>query len=284
MALTTPGPRVLRLQLGREIRRLREAAELTREDLAKALACSASKASKIESGFSTVTSAETNKLVKLFRLGADEAATFRDLATSARKRGTYGKVLDFARGYVSMEADASRLKIFYEELIPALFQTHAYAAAVCSTSVTIAPADIDRVVGGRLERASILTRASPPSVALILGEGALHRTVGGLPVLDEQLRHLHDLAQQPHIDLQILPYSSGEHAAMGTGFTLLSLDEVEATYVYLEDLTSSDFWDRPQHTGVYELVFNKLQVAALGKRESILLIEDRIRALEEVNR
>jgi hypothetical protein len=68
---------------------------------------------------------------------------------------------------------------------------------------------------------------------------------------------------------------------MGTGFTLLRLDEVEATYVYLEDLTSSDFWDRPQHSGVYELVFNKLQVAALGKRESILLIEEQIRDLDE---
>ncbi|MEU0236550.1 helix-turn-helix transcriptional regulator [Nocardiopsis sp. NPDC006198] len=279
--MTTPGPRVLRLQLGREIRRLREGADLTRDDLARALACSASKVSKIESGFSTVTSTETSKLVKLFRLSADEAATFRDLAASARKRGSYGKVLDFARGYVSVEADASALKIFYEELIPALFQTPAYAAAVCSTSVTIAPADIERVVGGRLQRASILVQASPPNVALVLGEGALHRAVGGLSVLEEQLRHLRDIAQQPHIDLQILPYSSGEHAAMGTGFTLLNLDEVEATYVYLEDLTSSDFWDRPQHTGVYELVFNKLQVAALGKRESILLIEDRIRTLEK---
>ncbi|MGW8528293.1 MULTISPECIES: helix-turn-helix domain-containing protein [Nocardiopsidaceae] len=282
--MTTPGPRVLRLQLGREIRRLREGANLTRDDLARALSCGASKVSKIESGFSTVTSTETSKLVKLFKLSADEAATFRDLAASARKRGSYGKVLDFARGYVSMEADAGELKFFYEELVPAPFQTRAYATAVCSTSVTIAPADIDQVVQGRLERASILTDASPPKVAIILGEGVLHRTIGGVSVLREQLEHLHGLAQRPHIDLQILPYSSGEHAAMGTGFTLLNLREVEATYVYLEDLTSSDFWDRPQHTGVYELVFNKLQVAALGKRESILLIEDSIRALNERNR
>lgn len=279
--MVTPGPRVLRLQLGREIRRLRESSRLSREELAKTLGCGTSKISKLELGYSTLNVSECNKLIRLFELTGEEANVFRDLAASARKRGSYGKVLDFARGYVSMEADATDLKIFYEELIPALFQTQAYAKAVCSTSVTIAPADISHVVEGRIRRAAVLTQDGPPNVSLILGEGALRRTVGGKESFREQLQHLHRLAHAPHIDLQILPYESGEHAAMGTGFTLLRLDEVEATYVYLEDLTSSDFWDRPQHTGVYELVFNKLQVAALGKRESIIHIEERIAKLDE---
>ncbi|GAB3722847.1 helix-turn-helix domain-containing protein [Nocardiopsis nanhaiensis] len=279
--MVTPGPRVLRLQLGREIRRLRDSTSLSREELAKSLGCGTSKVSKLELGYSTLSSPECNKLVKLFALSGEEATVFRDLAASARKRGSYGKVLDFARGYVSMEADATDLKIFYEDLIPALFQTQAYSKAVCSTSVTIAPADISHVVEGRMSRAAVLFQQRPPNVSLILGEGALMRTVGGPEAFLEQLQHLHRLAHEPHIDLQILPYSSGEHAAMGTAFTLLRLDEVEATYVYLEDLTSSDFWDRPQHTGVYELVFNKLQVAALGKRESIIRIEERIAELDE---
>lgn len=282
--MVMPGPRVLRLQLGREIRRLRKSTGLAREELAKALNCGTSKISKIELGYSTLNGSESNKLVELFGLDEDEAGVFRGLAASARKRGSYGKVLDFARGYVSMEADASNLKIFYEELIPAIFQTQDYAKAVCSTSVTIAPADIEHVVQGRMGRAAVLAQENPPSVSLILGEGALCRTVGGSSALREQLQHLYRLAQEPHIDLQVLPYSAGEHAAMGTGFTLLRLDEVEATYVYLEDLTSSDFWDRPQHTGVYELVFNKLQVAALGKRESMNRIEKCVKELDEGDR
>ena len=279
--MVTPGPRVLRLQLGREIRRLREEGGLSREELAKALGCGTPKVSKIELGYSTLSSTESNKLAKLFGLAGEEASNFRDLAASARKRGSYGKVVDFARGYVSMEADATDLKIFYEELIPALFQTRAYGEAVCATSVTIAPADINHVLEGRMSRAAVLAQEKPPNVALILGEGALMRTIGGPETLREQLRHLHQLAHQPHIDLQVLPFTSGEHAAMGTNFTLLRLDEVDSTYVYLEDLTSSDFWDRPQHTGVYELVFNKLQVAALGKRESMIRIEERIAELGE---
>ncbi|MEU3309078.1 helix-turn-helix transcriptional regulator [Nocardiopsis sp. NPDC006832] len=279
--MVTSGPRVLRLQLGREIRRLREGAALTREELAKSLSCGTSKISKLELGYSTLGTSECDNLVELFGLSGDQATVFRDLAASARKRGSYGKVLDFARGYVSMEADATDLRFFYEELIPAPFQTLAYAKAVCSTSVTIAPADINQVVKGRMDRAAVLTQEDPPHVGLILGEGALMRTVGGPATLQDQLQHLCQLAHQPHIDLQVLPYSAGEHAAMGTGFTLLYLDEVESTYVYLEDLTSSDFWDRPQHTGVYELVFNKLQMAALGKRESIIRIEEQIRELDE---
>ncbi|GAA2036381.1 helix-turn-helix transcriptional regulator [Nocardiopsis rhodophaea] len=280
--MVNPGPQVLRLQLGREIRRLREASgSVSREDIAHALGCGLSKVTKIELGYSTLSAAEANKLVRLFKLSGDEARGFQDLAASARKRGSYGKVPDFARGFVSMEAGADELKIFYEELIPALFETEAYARALCSTSVTNAPADIERIVKGRMDRAAILHRDRPPNVSLILGEGALHRAVGGRAALREQLSHLHKLAQLPHIDLQILHYDSGEHAAMGVGFTLLHLREVESTYVYLEDLTGSDFWDRPQHTGVYELVFNKLQVAALGTRESMLLIERRINELSQ---
>lgn len=279
--MVTPGPRVLRLQLGREIRRLRESAALSREGLAKTLSCGTSKISKLELGYSTLSASECSKLVKLFDLKGEKATTFHDLAASARKRGSYGKVVDFARGYVGMEADATDLKIFYEELIPALFQTEAYAKAVCSTSVTIAPADVGHIVEGRMSRGAVLTQPSPPHVSLILGEGALMRLVGGHEIFREQLQYLHRLAHEPHIDIQVLPYTSGEHAAMGTAFTLLRLDDVEATYVYLEDLTSSDFWDRPLHTGVYELVFNKLQVAALGKRESIIRIEERIAELDE---
>ncbi|RNL86486.1 helix-turn-helix domain-containing protein [Halostreptopolyspora alba] len=279
--MPNPGPQVLRVQLGRELRRLREAAGITsREEVAKVLGSNANKVSKIEQGQGTLTAAEVTKLLKLFKVTGDEAKRIQDLATAARKRGSYGKVPAFGRGYVGMEADASSLRIFYEELIPGLLQTEAYARALYATSVTVAQADVDRLVQTRLSRRAVLNQDGPPSLNVVLGEAALRRHVGGKEVLLEQLEHLETMSQMSNVTLQVLPFTSGEHAALGTSFILLRVNEVEAEYVYLEDLTSGDFWDRPQHTNVYQLVFNRLQIAALGERETIALISNAVRELK----
>lgn len=43
-------------------------------------------------------------------------------------------------------------------------------------------------------------------------------------MLCHQLQHLRKLAELPNIALQVLPFGSGEHAAMGTSLTVLRLD------------------------------------------------------------
>lgn len=279
--MPNPGPQVLRVQLGQELRRLRLAAGVSsREEVAKVLGSNANKVSKIEQGQGTLTSSEIAKLLKLFQVSGDEATRIKELAAAARKRGRYGKVPSYGRGYVGMEEDASHLRIFYEELVPGLLQTRSYAQALTSTAVTVAFADIDRLVETRMERQSILTKEDPPKLELVLGEAVLRRQVGNQDILREQLERLRTVANLPHVTLQVLPFSSGEHAALGTSFTLLTVNAVQANYVYLEDLTSGDFWDRPQHTDVYQLVFNRLQIAALGERETIASLEEALRDQE----
>jgi transcriptional regulator with XRE-family HTH domain len=272
--MPNPGPQVLRVQLGRELRRLRLAAGITsREEVAKVLASNSNKVSKIEQGQGTLTPTEVAKLLKLFQVTGEEAARIKELAAEARKRGSYGKVPAFGRGYLGMESDAAHLRIFYEELVPGILQTEAYARALMATSVTVAQADIDRLVDSRLARRAVLSKEDPPEVEIVLGEAALRRQVGGAAVLREQLEHLRAVARQPHITLQVLPFTSGEHAALGTSFILMQVNEIDAEYVYMEDLTSGDFLDRQQHTSVYRLVFSRLQITALGERETITLID-----------
>lgn len=276
----SPSPKVLRLQLGRELRQLREAAGLTaRDEVATPLGWDVSKVSRVESGQGTLTPKELDALLTLYKASDEDAERIRKLGEAARKRGTYGKVPDWAKGYIGMESDADALKIYYGELIPGPLQTDAYARAILSTSVTVAPADIDRLVQNRAQRREILTREDPPQVDVVLGEAALRRQVGGRKVLRAQLEHLRTVAALPNVTMQVLPFSSGEHAALDTSFTLLYLKEVNATYVYLEDLTSADFWDRAPHVPVYELVFSRLQIAALGKRETLAMLD---RAIDDL--
>ncbi|GAB3692651.1 helix-turn-helix domain-containing protein [Saccharopolyspora tripterygii] len=275
-----PGPKVLRLQLGRELRRLREQAGVTSRDaVATPLGWDVSKVSRVELGQSTVTLKEIDQLLELYGAPKDDSAHVRSLGEAARKRGSYGKVPDWAKGYIGMEADADILKIYYGELVPGPLQTDDYARAILSTSVTVAAADIDRLVQTRARRREIIAQDDPPEVQIVLGEAALRRQVGGPDVLRAQLDHLREIAKLPHVTLQVLPFSSGEHAALETPFTLLYLTEVDATYVYLEDLTSADFWDRAPHVPVYEMVFDRLQIAALGKRETLSALDRAIQDL-----
>lgn len=95
-----------------------------------------------------------------------------------------------------------------------------------------------------------------------------------------QLAHLRSLCRGANITLRVLPFTSGGHASLGTSFTLLRVNEIDADYAYLEDLTSADFWDRPQHTSVYQLVFNRLRIAALGERKTIEPITSAVRELK----
>ncbi|WP_433871090.1 DUF5753 domain-containing protein [Saccharopolyspora sp. CA-218241] len=152
-----------------------------------------------------------------------------------------------------------------------------FDGAVLSTSVVVAPAEMDRSVHNRLARSEILNRAA--AVHVVLGEAALWREVGGPSVLLNQVEALREAASRPNVTLQVLTFAAGEHASLETGFTLLDLDEAGATYAYLEDLTSSDFWDKRSHTDVYELVFSRLCASALGEREALAVLDKAIARL-----
>lgn len=273
MPKKAPGPKVLRLQLGRELRDLRENAELKREELASRFGWHATKVSRLEQGQATLSPDEIDNLLRELAPEQEVADRVHQLAQEARKRGSYGKVQDWARGYIGMEADADRLRMYESELINGLFQTEDYARAILSTSVVLGAAEIEQVVRNRLARQSLLTQERAPELHLILGEACIRRRVGGKETMLGQIHRLREAATLPNITIQVLPFAEGEHAALGANFTLLDLYEVAATYVYLEDLTSSDFWDKHSHTDVYELVFNRLSIAALSERETIAMFD-----------
>jgi transcriptional regulator with XRE-family HTH domain len=269
--MSESGPAAYRVLLGRELKTLREDLKIDRETVAKHLDWHLSKVSRLETGQITLKAAEVDALLELFQADATVAAQIREAGQHARKRGSYGKVPDWSRQFLGLEQDASKLSIYQNELIPGLFQTEAYARSLISTSVMIAPTDIDKVVDARMRRQSLLHNESPPAVHVVLGEAALLRQVGGKKVLFDQVTHLVEQAKLPHVTLQVLPFSSGEHAALGVGFTLLSLDigTEPTTWVHVEALTKSDCLPDPSHVRAYKLTFDRLAINALGERESL---------------
>jgi transcriptional regulator with XRE-family HTH domain len=268
------GPAAYRVLLGRELKALRDSAGLDREAVAQETGWHVSKVSRMESGQITLKVAEVDQLLALFNADDAAAERAREAGLHARKRGSYGKVPDWSRQFLGLEQDATELSLHQGELIPGLFQTEDYARRLIATSVMVAPADVDKVVEARMRRRALLERADPPRVHLVLGEAALHRQVGGPKVLAEQLDYLATVARLPHVTMQVLPFSSGEHAALGLGFTLLTLDIGGRTqWVYLEDLTRADCLPDANHVLAYRMTFDSLAINALGERETIATLE-----------
>jgi transcriptional regulator with XRE-family HTH domain len=267
------GPTISRLQLGMELQQLRERAGKDREEVAARLGWYPGKVSKVEQGTATVSATEIDALVSFLDADPATADRIRRLGTEARKRGSYGKVSDWARTYVGMEAGASEIDIFAEELIPGLLQTEDYAREVAKESLVTKAADVDQLVKSRVERRNKLYSDNPPLLSIVLGEAALRRLVGGPAVMRQQLELLREVADLHNVTLQVLPFSSGAHASLGTSFTILTLRTQRLRTVYIEDITNADYLDRQHHVESYTLVLNRLCKAALGMNESAALLD-----------
>ncbi|HEY6424921.1 MAG TPA: helix-turn-helix transcriptional regulator [Pseudonocardiaceae bacterium] len=266
------GPTVYRLQLGRELRRLREAAGLSRDDAAAELECGVSKISKIEAGKATMRPAEVRAL--LDRYGVTERDEVLRLARDARRRSTV-RVPDWAKTYVGMEADAAEIRTYQTELIPGLLQTEAYARVVTQAAdPTRDPREVERLVAARIERQQRLGAADAPLIWAILNEAVIRRQVGDKEITGRQLEHLVAMNTDPNITIQVLPFSAGAHPAMGSSFVHLRLaDPPDGETVYLEDLASADYLGRPAQIASYVAVFGMLAHAALDPTASSLLIK-----------
>jgi len=275
---------VRRLQLGRELRRLREDAGVAREAVAAELECDLSKVSRLENGKLALNAAEIRALLALYDVEGDEAERVQRMAREARKR-TVVRVPDWARTYLGLEADAAEIKKFEIELVPGLLQTEAYTRAVArAADPTKNPAEIERLVETRKERQSRLTDDDAPLLWVVMGEAVIHRPVGGPAAMAEQLARLVEVARHPKVSLQVLPFARGAHAAMGSSFTILRLsDPADVQIVYLEDLWSADYVDKLDRVGAYAGTFDRLCSEALDTEATIELMTATIERLARTN-
>ncbi|MEC3975069.1 helix-turn-helix domain-containing protein [Amycolatopsis sp. H20-H5] len=281
--MESTGPATYRLLLGRDLKELREGAGINREDAANHVGWHLSKISKVEQGQATLKADEVTRLLEFYGARPEDTARVEEFAAHARKRGSFGKVADWARQYLGLEADARSLAIWDTELIPGLFQTRGYAKAVVTTSAVVAAVDVSRVVDSRVRRQALLDRMPPPEVHLVLGEAALRRMIGDPATMAGQLRYLAEVSTRPNITVQVHPFAAGQHAALGSGFTLLdvAVGTATKTWAYLEDLTRADLLDGESHVNAYQLAFRTLTETALPARESIAMLEAVAKDLEK---
>ncbi|MFV2019546.1 helix-turn-helix domain-containing protein [Micromonospora sp. LOL_023] len=276
---------IQRRRLATELRALREAADLTLDQVIQKVKIGKSTLSRVENAQVSVTTRNVTKLLRLYGAPAEKAAEILQLAGEARQHGwwlDYSSTLPswFAE-YVAFEHEATQLRAYDVQLVNGLLQTTDYARAIISAEFPGAPPEkIEDRIDVRLARQRILDRPDPPRMWFVLDEAALHRPIGGPQVMAAQLEHLITAAQRPSITVQVLPFRQGAHMGMGVSFAMLDFSE-HPTVVYQENLSSAVVLEKDYHVETHGLAFDHLRATALSPADSLAFLRMRVEALLE---
>jgi transcriptional regulator with XRE-family HTH domain len=267
-------PTLRRRQLGMELRRLREAAHVTIDQVAERLECSGSKISRIETGQTGVTPRDVRDMLDIYGVDPEYADQLLKIAREARQKGwwqLYGDVLTSA--YVGLEAAADHIRSYEALVVPGLLQTEEYAQAMIHAArPDIGATDVEKRVRVRIGRQSLLTQDDPIDLWVVLDEAVLRRPVGGRSVMRRQLEHLTLAASWPNVTLQVLPFSAGAHAGMDGAFTMLLYDESAGqNFVFASNAAGGLFLEKDDELQRYGFIFDYLRANALRPDESVSL-------------
>ncbi len=264
-----------RLQLGIELRRLRDAAGMSREEAAAAIKCSKSRIAQIELGRNVVSYSELRVLLRdYYDAGQDTLDALEELREEASKRGwwsTYG-LPDRLAGYVGLEDDASAVRTVELENIPGLLQTERYMRRLCTIEVRLSGKEVEKRVTVRLRRQARLTGTNPLQLTAVVSEAALVRCARD-EVAADQLAHLIEVAQWPNVELRVLPFDLGLHVAMAGPFSLLSFPAgLLPDAAYQEYVVGGHVIDDASVVSQLATLFSELRGQALGPNESLAMI------------
>jgi transcriptional regulator with XRE-family HTH domain len=259
---------VLRILLGAQLRRLRESANVSREDAGYHIRASGSKISRMELGRVSFKERDVADLLEFYGVSeTTERDSLIQLTREANAMPWWQKyqdvVPDWFGVYVGLEEAAQLIRLYEVQFVPGLLQTEEYARAVVMQGAPgIGPDEVERRVAVRMGRQKLLSRDNPPRLWAVVDEAALRRPMGGRDVLAAQIERLMDAVGEPNITLQIMPFRYGGHGAEGGAFTIMRFPEADLPdMVYMEYLTGALYLDKPDEVERYAAVMERLSVA-----------------------
>jgi transcriptional regulator with XRE-family HTH domain len=263
------GPTVQRIVLGAQLRRLREARDITTEQAAEAIRGSHSKISRMEHGRVGFKDRDVADLLTLYGVtDQEQRVSLLALAHEAGNPGwwhDYGDLLPhWFEPYLSLEAAASVIRNYEVQFVPGLLQTQAYAREVIRLGhPSITDEELSRRVELRMGRQQLFSRPEPHRLWAAIDEAVLCRPLGGTAVMRAQIEHLIEMAGLTCVTLQIVPFCAGGHSAAGGPFSILRFAEPELSdVVYLEQLTSALYLEKPAELDKYLEVMERLCLQA----------------------
>lgn len=266
------------------LRQARQNAELTLEQVATALDVSPSKIVRIESGaVRSVSTTDLKAMLDLYKVtDPRRVADFVSMARAARQRAWWNKYREVASQryleYVELEQAAASALNFEPLVAPGLLQTREYAQAVIRRLNPGASDDqVNALVEFRLDRQeSLLDAPEPPKLSFIFDESVMYRQVGDAEVMEEQIRHLIELAGRQNITIQILPFAAGLGPNTQAPFVVVKFaDSADPDVLYLEGPSGGTLVANDQEeVARYHTAFDELRRLSLSGSDTLKLLQE----------
>lgn len=274
-------PTVRQRELGKRLRDLRGQHDLTVEDVAERLLCSATKISRLETGARRPSLRDVRDLCLLFEVDEATSNELMSLARGAREQGWWTKYEDLNLDpYIGLEQDAVAITCYSMYYVPGLLQTAEYADLIISTISPKMDSDVRRQrIEARLLRQQILAGENRPRFRVLLDEAVFYRKVGGPIVMSAQLERILEAERLAQATVQIIPFELGAHAAQDSNFVLLEFEEGSnlSPVVFVEGLTGGHLLERRSEITRYREAVDYLRDSALSPRDSV----QRVREIRE---
>ena len=261
------GSMVRRILLGSQLRRLREAKGISREDAGYTIRASESKISRMELGRVSFKERDVTDLLSLYGVDDEtERTALVNLVREANQAGwwhSFGDAMpNWFQTYVGLEEAAALIRTYQVQFIPGLLQTEDYARGIMLLNrPNLDSGEVDRRINVRTRRQKLLADGNGPRLWAVVDEAALRRPVGGPAVMKAQVQRLIDAAEMPNVVVQVMPFRFGGHAAESGAFTILRFPEQDLPdVVYLEQLTSALYLDKRDDVDQYIQVMERLSV------------------------
>ncbi|MEV3874482.1 helix-turn-helix transcriptional regulator [Streptomyces sp. NPDC049906] len=272
-------------RLAREMRRLRSESGLTREDVATRTSVNEATLYRLEAAKGRPQRRTLMALLDAYGVDDAKREAILTLSTQASEQGWlrpyHADLPDEYVGYISFEAEARTVRNYESLFVPGLLQTKDYAQAVVRGVLPTATVkEVGQRVQARVERQTVFAKATPLELWAILDEAALRRVVGSPEIMAEQLHHLAEIAAEPYVTLQVIPFSAGAHAGMPGSFVLMDFpDPGDPALVYIDSMAGDLFLEADEDIRRYDHIFDHLRALALSPDESASLIATLVREI-----
>ncbi|MGW6936080.1 helix-turn-helix domain-containing protein [Lentzea sp. NPDC054927] len=265
------------------LKQARESLDLTQQSVADALDWSVSKVLRIEQGKTRVSVTDLKALLLHYRITeSDQVNELVELARATKRPGwmsAYKGLPEQFAQFVEFESVAICCRYVQMSIIPGMLQARSYATAMMERGGTDT-AIVRRGVDIRMHRQELLG-PDGPEMFFIIDESALHRVIGSVEVMREQLSHLRNMALAGDVSIQIVPFSAGLHPAMKGSFSILDLTEEEGdSALFLEELHQDTlFQNNPEEVRQYLDRFAQLEKFALPASETPRFVKERLKRM-----
>jgi transcriptional regulator with XRE-family HTH domain len=269
---------VPRLELGKQLRRLRSEQGLTVQQVATQLEFSPSKVSRLETGQRGATGRDIRAICDLYGVDPELRQQLIDLAAKGKQHAWWQTSGLPYTEYLGLEAEATVISDFALGVVPGLLQTADYARVVLRAMHPQHGEEvIDERVAGRLDRQRQLDErlhADPRrQFRALIDEAVLHRVAGSTGIMRAQLAELLTASERRGVSIRVLPFGVGVLPVTNNKFIVLefhesSIDEI----VFIEGMHGDLYLDRPDQVNMYKGNFVVMREMAASEDESRSLI------------